>query len=115
MQGVCECHSAWFTPLMLSEIYRMWPTKLHIRSPISMFVAKGDVKWMAAGMGGYSQVHMLCTMVPMQQKTHYMGGKDETTRHFINALVNLSALIKISSKRPSEQLNLLKWNNVVVI
>lgn len=33
-----------FISLMLSNIYRLWPAKLHIRSPINIFVAQGTVE-----------------------------------------------------------------------
>lgn len=33
-----------FISLMLSDIYRLWPAKLHIRSPINIFVAQGTVE-----------------------------------------------------------------------
>lgn len=59
-----------FISLMLSDIYRLWPAKLHIRSPINIFVAQGTVEQIAAGTREYCQFPMLqlCIALPMQGK-----------------------------------------------
>lgn len=50
--GTNLCTSfAWFSPLMLSDIYRLWSAKLHIRCPINIFVAPGVVGYITAGRG----------------------------------------------------------------
>lgn len=51
-------HSAWFIPLMVSDIYSSWPAKLHISCPINIFVAPGIVQYITAGRGG--TVRFLC-------------------------------------------------------
>ena len=51
-EAVQSGHHFWFMPLMLSDIYRQWPAKLHIRCPINIFVAPGIAQYITAGGGG---------------------------------------------------------------
>lgn len=89
----CPSPFAWLIAMMLSRIYRLWPAKSRIRSPINIFVARGNREvdhFFLFSSHPFSQASPThSTGVPCSRFNFRTKG----THPMISMLINLSAFI----------------------